>query len=200
MSKKNDVVIKTLKKSMRLKVLTLLGIMLTFNTFAWFIYSSTVSNSITTSVRAWRIEFENDDEVSQYIEFEIDDLYPGMPDYNNYINVVNYGDSAATLTYDVISFEILGTSYTNPPLTSAQLEYRIENEYPFKIDLSLSNETLPPETGSSDFIVSVSWPYESGDDEEDTFWGHAAYEYKELYPELKQIIINIKLIATQVTP
>lgn len=197
---KNNTIIKTLKKSMRLKVLMLLGIMLTFNTFAWFIYSSTVSNSISTSVRAWKIEFENNDELSQYIEFDIDDLYPGMDEYNNYINIVNYGDSAATLTYEILSFKVLDNTYTNPPETSTQLENRIENDYPFKITLELTNSNLIAGSGSSDFTINIQWPYESGDDEEDTLWGHSAYLYKQLNPTSKQIIISIKLTATQVTP
>ncbi len=200
MNKKNDAVIKTLKKSMRLKVLLLLAIILTFNTFAWFIYSSAVSNSITTSVRAWKIEFENDSQTTQYIEFDIDDLYPGMPEYNNYINVVNYGETAATLTYEIMSFKVLGTEYTNPPETTGDLENIIENNYPFKINLNLTNSDLTPESGSSEFTINVKWPFESGDDEEDTLWGHRAYTYKQENPTLKQISINIKLTANQVNP
>lgn len=198
MSKKNDVVVKTLKKSMRLKVLMLLAIMLTFNTFAWFVYSSTVSNSITTSVRAWKIEFENESEITQFIEFDIDDLYPGMPIYNNVINVVNYGETPATLTYEIVSFKILDTTYTNPPETSEDLETIIETSYPFKITLELSNSNLVPGSGSSDFTLNVNWPYESGDDELDTLWGHRAYTYKQANPTSKQIVINIKLTASQV--
>ena len=197
---KKKTAIKTIKKSVRLKVIILLGLMLTFNTLAWFIYSATVSNSIVTKVRAWKIEFDQDDQVTQYINFEIDDLYPGMPDYDNFINVVNYGETAATLTYELVSIKILGNTYTDSDYTSAQLENMLLNNYPFKVVFNLTNGELTPGNGTSDFSLNVNWPFESGDDEEDTRWGHDSYSFKLANPEEKQILINVKLTATQVNP
>lgn len=196
--KKNKDVIKTLKKSMRLKVLLLLVIMLTFNTFAWFVYSNTISNSISAYVKAWRIEFENEEEIVQEIEFKIDNLYPGMDDYHNYINIVNYGDTEANIGYEIVSAKILSNTYSQPTYSSEDLEEMLSENYPFLIEFSLSNSTLDPLDGEADFEINVTWAFESGDDEKDTEWGHASYTFNELYPDATQIIIVVKLFATQV--
>ncbi len=192
------ILIKTLKKSMRLKVIILLGIMLTFNTLAWFIYSNTVSNSIETSVKAWKIEFEGEDSVAQYIEFNIDDLYPGMPNYNNTINIVNYGETGADLSYKIIRLKVLDDLYTEETHTSDELETILSDNFPFKITFSLSREYLNPNNDSADFYVTVNWPYESENDELDTQWGHDSYSFKLANLAAKQIQINIKLLASQV--
>lgn len=197
---KNNDVIKSVKKSLRIKVIILLGIMLTFNTLAWFIYSSTISNSIHTSVSAWKIEFENEDEIAEYIDFDLDDLYPGVPDYNNFINVVNYGETAAELSYKIISLRVLNTTYSDEDYTTEQLEAMLLNNYPFKISFSLAGTTIPPNNGSADFQINVNWPYESGDDEADTQWGHDSYSFKLANGAAKQIVISIKLIAKQINP
>ncbi len=195
--KDNKNIIKTLKKSMRLKVLMLLAIMLAFNTFAWFIYSSTIGTGISTSVRAWKIEFESNDEVVQVIEFDLDELYPGMDEYTNYINVVNYGDSPATLKYEILSVSVLGTLYSLNDYTSLEMGTMLKENYPFIIEFELTNSNLGSGNGDSNFNLTVNWAYESGDDELDTTWGHDSYEFKQLYPDDKQIIISIKLTATQ---
>ncbi len=192
--------IKSIKRSMRFRIIILLGIMLTFNTLAWFIYSSSISNSITTSVKAWQIEFEQNDESFQFIYFDIDDLYPGMPDYNNTINIVNYGETQATVEYEIIEMRLLDNTYTNTTYTSAQMESMLKNDYPFEISLSVTPAIIPPETGSADFEVNVNWPFENNNDALDTQWGHDSYSYKQANPTLNQITITIKLTAKQLNP
>lgn len=194
---KNKDAIKILKKSMRLKVLLLLGIMLTFNTFAWFVYSNTVSNSISTYVKAWKIEFKSGEEIVEIVEFEIDELYPGMPEYSNFINIVNYGETQADITYEVISIKILEDIYDQTTYTSQELEDMLLNDYPFVIQFSLSNAVINPFNGSSDFEVNATWAYESGNDVLDTQWGHNSYNFKEEYPLDKQIVLVVKLHANQ---
>ncbi len=195
--KENKDIVKVLKKSMRLKVLLLLVIMLTFNTFAWFVYSNTISNSISTYVKAWRIEFASGEEIVEYIEFEIDDLYPGMDEYNNFINIVNYGDTSASISYEILSIKILTDTYSSPTYSSETLEEMLLDDYPFTIEFSLTETVLPPLNGETDFQVTVNWPFEGGDDAEDTQWGHDSYNFKELYPAETQIVVNVKLYANQ---
>ncbi len=196
MSKNKDVV-KVLKKSMRMKVLMLLGIMLTFNTFAWFVYSNTVNNSISTYVKAWRIEFEFDEEIVENVDVVIDELYPGMPEFYNVINIVNYGDTGANLTYEIVSLKVLENLYTSPTYTSAQLEAMLDNNYPFLIDFVITDPYMPPLVGSSDFEITANWAYESGNDVVDTTWGHDSYLFKQNHPGQNQIEISVKLHATQ---
>ena len=48
------------------------------------------------------------------------------------------------------------------------------------------------------FIITFEWPFESGDDAADTFWGNKAYEYYSLNPRKNSIELEVKLIASQV--
>lgn len=104
--------IKKLKRSLRLKLIFVIAIFLSFNTFAWFIYSSKVENSITAHVRAWRIEFEAGENGNfEYINFDIENIYPGMPNYSNFINIVNQGETIAHITFEITSVRILDEEY-----------------------------------------------------------------------------------------
>ena len=51
--------------------------------------------------------------------------------------------------------------------------------------------------GSATYTVRVSWAYESGDDEEDTYWGVAAYDYRQSHPNTACITLRIKLYISQ---
>ena len=41
-----------IKKSLRFRIIILLGILLIFNTFAWFVYSTTIKTNITATVKS----------------------------------------------------------------------------------------------------------------------------------------------------
>ena len=53
---------KKLFKKVRLKTIFLLALTLASNSFAWFIYSTEVSSSISTRVREWKVTFDADGE------------------------------------------------------------------------------------------------------------------------------------------
>ena len=50
---------KVLTKKIKLRHLVLLVIMLSSNTFAWFIYAQKVSGTVDVHVRSWKILFES---------------------------------------------------------------------------------------------------------------------------------------------
>lgn len=196
MSKKTSTV-NILKRSLRFKILLMLGILLVFNTFAWFIYSSTISTNISASVKSWKIAFETEEEVIQSISFDVEDLRPGMTDYHNSIRIMNYGEVQASVSYAIEELTILNNTYTKQTYTSEQL-LQILNDNPFKTTIGLTKTVLEPENDYTDFTFDIVWPYESGDDAADTLWGHNAFEFKEQYPNAKLIVIKILLTATQI--
>lgn len=55
----------------------------------------------------------------------------------------------------------------------------------------------PNETGS--FTLNVSWPYESGNDEVDTYWGNEAYTFHLNNPDSSSIHIGLKVTAKQIS-
>lgn len=186
-----------LKKRLRRRTLFFLILTLMANTFAWFIYSNKVSNNITTGVKSWKINFKQDGvDIVNNVEFKIDSIYPGMPDYTNSLSITNIGETAANISYEVEEIKILDEFYNSDMYSSTDLINRLKDNYPFKMNFSINNQEVG--TGqTSEFTFSLVWPYESGHDEADTYWGKKSASFKEQYPDKDQIAIKVKIIAGQ---
>ncbi len=208
--KKKSLFLKLVKK-IKLSHLILLVVLLVANSYAWFIYVNQVSSTVDVHVRAWRINFvDGDESITSYVNVDVENVYPGMTTYTKEIEAYNYGDIAADIDYKVLEANIMGTSYvtregkidagqtpTGTELTSAELVSQLENDYPFKIEFILSDYSMSAINGSATYTVRVSWAYESGDDEEDTYWGVAAYDYRQAHPNTACITLRIKLYISQ---
>ena len=194
-------IVKILKK-IKIRNLILLIILLVFNTYAWFIYATRVSLNLTAHVSSWNVEFvSGTDEIVTNIEIALDRIYPGMDTFEKNIEVKNKGETKATLTYEIKSLEIMGEIFEvnqEDGITSEDIENKINTEYPFKINIDIGENSLIDENEQGNFKVTVEWPFESGDDELDTYWGNKAYEYYSLNPGSESIILNVELIATQI--
>lgn len=191
---------KLLLKRVRLSTLLLLLITLCSSTFAWFLYATKVSVGITAHIEAWNILFTNENnEISELINFEIPNLYPGMEDYNDSIEIINLGERNASVEYEIVRVSILGVNYNidGTTLTSDQMVNNLASDYPFKINISLENSTIEAGSGRTTFSLSTVWPYESGDDELDTYWGSKSYEFSSNNPDTPSIQIEIKISASQ---
>lgn len=186
-----------LKKRLRRRTLFFLILTLMANTFAWFIYSNKVSNNITTGVKSWKINFKQDGvDIVNNVEFKIDSIYPGMPDYTNSLSITNIGETLANISYEVEEIKILDEFYNSDMYSSNDLITRLKENYPFKMNFSINNQEVG--TGqTSEFTFSLVWPYESGHDEADTYWGKKSAAFKEQYPDKDQIVIKVKIIAGQ---
>ena len=186
-----------LKKRLRRRTLFFLILTLMANTFAWFIYSNKVSNNITTGVKSWKINFKQDGvDIVNNVEFKIDSIYPGMPDYTNSLSITNIGETAANISYEVEEIKILDEFYNSDMYSSTDLINRLKDNYPFKMNFSINYQEVG--TGqTSEFTFSHVWPYESGHDEADTYWGKKSASFKEQYPDKEQIAIKVKIIAGQ---
>lgn len=189
--------LKKIKKSMRFKVLLLLSLLLAFNTFAWFIYSSTISTSVKGYVKSWKISFENENEAVQYFDIDIKDLYPGMNEFKKEIKVINYSDTQAEVNYEIEKLKILNKTYTSNDFSSNRL-FEILNNNPFNIKFHYNKTLLEPEYDFAIFTAEAFWPYEQNNDEADTIWGHNSYEFKKNNPDKSEFEITLKLTAKQI--
>ena len=187
-----------IKNTVRLNLILATFVILSFNSFAWFVYSTRVDTSIETRVKAWQVEFENNEhEVAHQIKFEIDDLFPGMDDYNNVVNIINYGEAEAMVYFEIQRVKVLENEYTISDYTHEQLLDILSDDFPFKIILDVSNDYLAPNLGDSDFTIDINWPFESGDDALDTFWGNESFLYKQENPGSPGIEVTVELNAVQ---
>ena len=193
-----EVIIRVFKRA-KLKTLLLLALLFVSNSFAWFVYSTRVQNSVSAYVRAWNIAFEIGTEPStNYINIDVSDVYPGMATYNRTIRASNNGDTPAVLSYEVLSATIFGTAYeVGEDLTSEELATMLEEDYPFAIEIDLSTDVIGVGDHNEYYSITVSWPYDSGDDDADTYWGNMAYDYHVSNPQAPSIELEIKITATQ---
>lgn len=189
---------KKLFKKIKIRTIFLLAITLASNSFAWFIYTTKVSSNISAKVREWNVTFDvNGQTVEKTIEINIDSLYPGMESYNQTLTASNSGEARAQITYEVITAKVLGDDLMTLGYTDIEIINYLRSNYPFSIDFNVSNDIIQSK-GEETITISISWPYESGQDEEDTKWGSLAYTYHQNYPEIPSIDLSIKITAYQI--
>lgn len=198
---------KAIKKRFKFSYLLFMSLLFVSNSFAWFIYMNKIDSDIDVKVKAWNVSFRFDNQtMSDYIKFEIDEIYPGMEDNEQKVTVTNDGEVSAKLYYELVSVRIFDKNYevSEGSMTSSELEDTINKNYPFKIKISSDKDIISAKGGIASFLVTVTWPYETLDDngnlkdEDDTYWGNKAYQYTKANSETPCIQLNVKLSATQI--
>ena len=192
---------KRVRRKRRIRKSTLFFLFLTLasNSFAWFIYSTKVSNNITAKVRSWHVNFDvsSGSGSSEYIEVNIDSVFPGMEDFYQEVTAVNNGEVDAKISYEIVSARIFDDDLIQRGLSSSSIIDSFKSEYPFVLSIGASNNIIAANGGEEVIFVSASWDYESGDDLEDTKWGNKAYDYHLNNPDSPSISILIKVSAIQ---
>ena len=187
-------------KKIKIRNLIILIILLAFNAYAWFIYATRVSLDLSVHVSSWNVEFvSGEEEITTNMEIVVDRIYPGMEDFERIIEVHNKGETPAVLTYEIKSLQIMGETFEvseESGLTSDDIQNMI-SEYPFKINIESGDNSVIQENEQGEYRITVTWPFESGDDELDTYWGNRAYEYYEENPDGEGIVLKLSLTATQ---
>lgn len=210
-TKKIKIAFRVLKRILTPKHIILLIILLSFNTFAWFIYARKVDNNIDVHVRSWKILFTSgEDTIEDYANIDVDSIYPGMEPFHEEIRAYNMGEVSAEIKYEILAARILDATYYSESyyeekneeapegtLTSSELEQFIYDNYPFKISFDISSEIVESEVGITTYTVNVNWPYESGNDTFDTIWGTNAYNFMDTKTTESCINMYVKIIITQ---
>src|SRR5574344_216254 len=209
--KKNNTLLKAIFNTITPIHLLILIVLISVNSFAWFIYANQVENNVSVHVRSWKILLEvADHEISSDYEFNVDDMYPGMTDYSQSIQVFNKSEMDAEIVYTILEANILGDDITTQEgvlaaggtptgsePTSAALINKLATEYPFKISFGIGETTIQSGTGETEYNLSVKWPFESGNDSLDTKWGNKAYDYKSANPSSPSITMKVRIKVTQ---
>lgn len=181
------------------------------NTFAWFIYVTKVDNNVNVHVKSWDVTFQSGDhEISNTVNVDIDNLYPGMEDYTYEITAYNKSEVSATLSYSILEARIFNTQYVTvegreerneEPLesdfTSQQLQQKFGSDYPFTLLINLTDTTIDQTNGNELFSINVTWPYDGKSDFEDTRYGISAANFKKTYPDMPSMYLKIKIEITQ---
>ena len=193
-------VLKIMKK-IKIRNLIILILLLVFNAYAWFVYTTRVSLDLSAHVSSWDVQFvAKDGGVSSDMIIKVEKVYPGMEDFERIIDVQNRGEVNVELSYEIKSARIMDETIEKNDetgVTSESIEEKLKNDYPFKINIVKDDSNLITGSGNGSFKITVVWPYESGDDEADTNWGRKAYEYYENNPDKECIELKLVLKATQ---
>ena len=190
--------LKRIIKKVRLKTILLLAITIASNSFAWFIYTTEVKTNMDTRVREWKVTFDsNGEHVEKVITLNVKELYPGMKSYTETLTASNTGESKAKIDFEIKEAKILGEDLLLLNMTNDELIEYLKTNYPFKIELSSSNGVIEV-SGQETVTINVYWPYESGNDELDTYWGNKSYDYHQLYPDNSSLSLVIKITAYQI--
>ena len=73
-----ETLVKVLKK-IKIKNIIILILLIIFNTYAWFIYATRVSSSLTVHISSWNVEFSiGEDETVTNILIEEERIFPGI--------------------------------------------------------------------------------------------------------------------------
>ena len=198
--KSNFIYRKGIFKYVRLRSLIFLIVLFAFNSYAWFIYNTRASLSLTAHVSSWNVVFKIDSNViTEDTVIDVGRIYPGMPEFEEEITVSNLGETNASLSYEFKSITVFGTTYAvGNEYTAAELQDMIEDDFPFVIEVTVDDTDVNEDDGEGIITITVNWAFESGDDETDTYWGTQAYDYYEANGDsASSLTIELTLIATQ---
>ncbi len=189
-------VFKRVLKRVKISSLIMLIVTLASTSFAWFIYATKVSAGITAHIETWDVRFlTEDNQISETINIVISNLYPGMPDFSESITAYNQGEKQASISYQVTNVKILGVSYDTT--SNATIINRLATEFPFHITFNLDNQVLSASNGTSTFTVGCTWPFDSGNDVDDTYWGKRSYTFSSNNPDQPSIELTVVISAIQ---
>ena len=202
---------KKKKRKISLVRIIFLILLVLSNTLAWFIYVTRIDNSVSVHVKSWDVVFQDgENEISTTLDILVDNIYPGMEDFHYDISAYNKSEVSAYLTYKILEADIFGTSYITKEgreerkeeeqqgdMSSAELEEKFKNDYPFSLTIGVSNTHISEENGMEEYHVNLVWPYEGKSDEEDTRWGINAATYHKNNPGKPGMVLKIKISITQ---
>lgn len=218
--------VKEKKMSTRIILMLLFCVIFLINTYAWFTAEKKIKiNGIDGDVTSWDVAYyANDEEVlDETVTFTIDELYPGMPNREDIINVYNIGKASTQIYYELLSVKVFGVEVLNQLKVNKDLKiegtttnlFSIDTNYPFNVSYTydknylsgqyVDDETTPDSKATLNF--NVSWPYVAGSTEEeiitgdilDTRFGKDAYTYyEEGYDPKTAIEIQVRITSKMV--
>jgi hypothetical protein len=216
-NKKKSILLTILKKH-KIGLAIVLFFICASSTFAWFIYNKTVDMGLHAHVKTWDVMLGNGQDDTY--EFRISDLYPGMDNAYDTVNVINNGEMSADLSIEFKSITLFGelqeegTDY-NVVVSNNGRTFNITG-YPFTLTFSLGAAVIG-EGQSSSLSFSLTWDYErdgaecyvdSGGqpttenqcDIEDTRFGERSYEFSQSNPDDYSLEIELAMSFTETTP
>lgn len=151
--------IKKNRKILIIRSVLMLGFLLAFNVFAWFIYISKVNTEMDIHAVSWDVVFSEGGTAVKDVTIALD-VYPGMEQYTHSISVNNASETAANLFFDTKSVTLFGEELLTSGMTEIQKQSLLSNDLPLSIEYTFTR-TVVNQASTSSFTVYVNWPYEN---------------------------------------
>ena len=151
--------IKKNRKILIIRSVLMLGFLLAFNVFAWFIYISKVNTEMDIHAVSWDVVFSEGGTAVKDVTIALD-VYPGMEQYSHSISVNNASETAANLFFDTKSVTLFGEELLTSGMTEIQKQSLLSNDLPLSIEYTFTR-TVVNQASTSSFTVYVNWPYEN---------------------------------------
>lgn len=151
--------IKKNRKILIIRSVLMLGFLLAFNVFAWFIYISKVNTEMDIHAVSWDVVFSEGGTAVKDVTIALD-VYPGMEQYSHSISVNNASETAANLFFDTKSVTLFGEELLTSSMTEIQKQSMLSNDLPLSIEYTFTR-TVVNQASTSSFTVYVNWPYEN---------------------------------------
>ena len=151
--------IKKNRKILIIRSVLMLGFLLVFNVFAWFIYISKVNTEMDIHAVSWDVVFSEGGTAVKDVTIALD-VYPGMEQYSHSISVNNASETAANLFFDTKSVTLFGEELLTSSMTEIQKQSMLSNDLPMRIEYTFTR-TVVNQASTSSFTVYVNWPYEN---------------------------------------
>ena len=151
--------IKKNRKILIIRSVLMLGFLLAFNVFAWFIYISKVNTEMDIHAVSWDVVFSEGGTAVKDVTIALD-VYPGMEQYTHSISVNNASETAANLFFDTKSVTLFGEELLTSGMTEIQKQSMLSNDLPMSIEYTFTR-TVVNQASTSSFTVYVNWPYEN---------------------------------------
>ena len=212
------------KKSMPLRIILLLTFSVIFivTTYAWFSTQKDVKyKGLSGDVTSWDVSYyvnsDTDEILDEIAVFTIDELYPGMPDYQDVVHIYNIGEASTAITYDVVSVKIFGEEVIDSITIQKQGNtvkiFSADTQYPFYLNYTYDKTKLigQYEVGgtyenSAKATCTFNGGWEFGGDETknslDTQFGKGAYEFYQnpANDKSKAIEVKVRIKSSMIHP
>ncbi len=150
------------KKKLLIRTFIYAALLLGINTYAWFIYFNKFDGNINANVVGWDVSFYDEETSMDSVSIDINQLYPGMSNYEKEITVNNKSDVEASFSYEIVNFQLFGeTIEISDTLNSEELINMLSTYFPFSINFSQDKDLIAAQGDSAKFNISVTWPFES---------------------------------------
>ena len=110
-------------------------------TFAWFAFSNIVDNDMNIDIKAWKVNISDEDSlITNKIDINLDNFYPGVEMNNKTITITNEGDLASVVSYKINYLRIFDEVFDVS--NQEELFDKLAQQYPFVVAFSLDKKYL----------------------------------------------------------